>query len=206
MEAALLRVRGARQCRGHRNPLSTSAGPGPLFPGATSPTGASDWRDGAADGCVLEWAYSPVRFQRCSTIAVYGAEDLFQHPPIHWMWWPAIGGVAIGIGGLILPGDSASATTPSLRCWLGDVAGKPNNGRPRGEGLDPGVRARPEHRAVCSLRRCSRWARTRMRSKRSSFQLKPMAPASGSSFPRRHPRRHDAFAVHRYRLRGGTDA
>ncbi len=37
------------------------------------------------------------------TIAVYGAEDLFQHLPIHWMWWPAIGGFVIGIGGLIFP-------------------------------------------------------------------------------------------------------
>ena len=25
------------------------------------------------------------------TAAVYAAEDLFQHLPIHWMWWPAIG-------------------------------------------------------------------------------------------------------------------
>ncbi|HVA85150.1 MAG TPA: chloride channel protein [Candidatus Saccharimonadales bacterium] len=37
------------------------------------------------------------------TVAVYGAEDAFKHIPIHWMWWPAIGGVVIGIGGLIEP-------------------------------------------------------------------------------------------------------
>lgn len=37
------------------------------------------------------------------TIAVYASEDAFQHLPIHWMWWPAIGGVVIGIGGLIFP-------------------------------------------------------------------------------------------------------
>ncbi len=36
--------------------------------------------------------------------AVYASEDLFEnHLPIHWMWWPAIGGVAIGVGGLIFP-------------------------------------------------------------------------------------------------------
>ncbi|MCC7022679.1 MAG: chloride channel protein, partial [Thermomicrobiales bacterium] len=29
--------------------------------------------------------------------------DGFQRLPIHWMWWPAIGGVVIGIGGLIFP-------------------------------------------------------------------------------------------------------
>ena len=23
--------------------------------------------------------------------------------PIHWMWWPAIGGVVVGVGGLIFP-------------------------------------------------------------------------------------------------------
>ena len=37
------------------------------------------------------------------TAMVYGAEDLFQKLPIHWMWWPMIGGLAIGIGGLIEP-------------------------------------------------------------------------------------------------------
>ncbi len=37
------------------------------------------------------------------TGAVYFAEDAFHRLPFHWMWWPAIGGVAIGIGGLIFP-------------------------------------------------------------------------------------------------------
>src|SRR5437870_2810527 len=37
------------------------------------------------------------------TMSVYAAEDAFQHLPIHWMWWPAIGGLAIGVGGLIFP-------------------------------------------------------------------------------------------------------
>ena len=36
--------------------------------------------------------------------AVYASEDFFEnHLPIHWMWWPAIGGVVIGMGGLIFP-------------------------------------------------------------------------------------------------------
>jgi chloride channel protein, CIC family len=36
--------------------------------------------------------------------AVYASEDLFEnHLPIHWMWWPAIGGLVIGTGGLIFP-------------------------------------------------------------------------------------------------------
>ena len=37
------------------------------------------------------------------TAMVYGFEDLFQKLPIHWMWWPAIGGLCVGIGGLIDP-------------------------------------------------------------------------------------------------------
>jgi H+/Cl- antiporter ClcA len=37
------------------------------------------------------------------TQMVYVSEDLFQRLPIHWMWWPVIGGVVIGVGGLIEP-------------------------------------------------------------------------------------------------------
>ena len=37
------------------------------------------------------------------TILVYACEDLFQKLPFHWMWWPAIGALFIGVGGLIEP-------------------------------------------------------------------------------------------------------
>jgi chloride channel protein, CIC family len=37
------------------------------------------------------------------TQAVYASEDAFAHLPIHWMWWPAIGGLVIGVGGYIFP-------------------------------------------------------------------------------------------------------
>ncbi len=37
------------------------------------------------------------------TLGVYAAEDTFGKLPIHWMWWPAIGGVFIGLGGMIFP-------------------------------------------------------------------------------------------------------
>ncbi|HET9692305.1 MAG TPA: chloride channel protein [Acidimicrobiales bacterium] len=37
------------------------------------------------------------------TSACYGAEDAFAKLPIHWMWWPAIGGLAVGVGGLVDP-------------------------------------------------------------------------------------------------------
>jgi len=36
-------------------------------------------------------------------VSLYAAEDGFQKLKIHWMWWPAIGGVAIGLGGLVFP-------------------------------------------------------------------------------------------------------
>jgi CIC family chloride channel protein len=38
------------------------------------------------------------------TEMVYGFEDLFKKLPIHWMWWPAIGGLVVGLGGLVYPG------------------------------------------------------------------------------------------------------
>jgi len=34
---------------------------------------------------------------------MYGFEDMFEHLPVHWMWWPAIGGIGIGLGGLFFP-------------------------------------------------------------------------------------------------------
>jgi chloride channel protein, CIC family len=37
------------------------------------------------------------------TLAVYAMEDLFHRLPIHWMWWPAIGGLVVGIGGYFQP-------------------------------------------------------------------------------------------------------
>ena len=37
------------------------------------------------------------------TLSVYAAEDAFQRLKLHWMWWPAIGGLAIGLGGLVFP-------------------------------------------------------------------------------------------------------
>jgi H+/Cl- antiporter ClcA len=37
------------------------------------------------------------------TGAVYASEDAFAHLPIHWMWWPALGGLAIGVGGFFFP-------------------------------------------------------------------------------------------------------
>ncbi|MBK5229240.1 MAG: chloride channel protein [Actinobacteria bacterium] len=54
------------------------------------------------------------------TKAVYGAEDLFNKLSIHWVWWPALGGLAIGIGGLIEP----RALGVGYSVIAGEIAGK----------------------------------------------------------------------------------
>src|SRR5262249_3089772 len=53
-------------------------------------------------GCVIAGVLAGA-LSALLTLAVYGAEDAFQHLPIHWMWWPAIGGLVVGIGGFIFP-------------------------------------------------------------------------------------------------------
>jgi len=37
------------------------------------------------------------------TKIVYWIEDSFERLPIHWMWWPAIGGIAVGVIGYFAP-------------------------------------------------------------------------------------------------------
>lgn len=34
---------------------------------------------------------------------MYSFEDMFGRLPVHWMWWPAIGGLGVGLGGLFFP-------------------------------------------------------------------------------------------------------
>ena len=38
-----------------------------------------------------------------ATRAVYAVEDAFAKLPIHWMWWPAMGAVAVGVVGYVAP-------------------------------------------------------------------------------------------------------
>ncbi|MGB6687328.1 MAG: chloride channel protein [Terracidiphilus sp.] len=39
----------------------------------------------------------------CLSRLMYSIEDWFQRLPIHWMWWPALGAIAVGVGGLFFP-------------------------------------------------------------------------------------------------------
>jgi H+/Cl- antiporter ClcA len=74
-------------------------GSGPVFP---VPTGSLHL-DAASYGlCIVSGAAAGV-LALIATSLVYLSEDAFGRLPIHWMWWPAIGGLIIGIGGLIVP-------------------------------------------------------------------------------------------------------
>ena len=42
-------------------------------------------------------------FATVITSAVYFVEDNFHKLPIHWMWWPAIGALVVGVGGVFEP-------------------------------------------------------------------------------------------------------
>ncbi|MCU1488849.1 MAG: chloride channel [Acidimicrobiaceae bacterium] len=37
------------------------------------------------------------------TRTVYAVEDAFERLPIHWMWWPALGAIAVGVVGFFAP-------------------------------------------------------------------------------------------------------
>jgi H+/Cl- antiporter ClcA len=37
------------------------------------------------------------------TAGLYRMEDFFSRLPVHWMWWPAIGGLIVGVGGFLEP-------------------------------------------------------------------------------------------------------
>jgi H+/Cl- antiporter ClcA len=74
-------------------------GTGPLFPVPPHPATLGASTLGACVACgLLAGGLSALL-----TISVYGFEDLFQKLPIHWMWWPALGGVVVGLGGLVYP-------------------------------------------------------------------------------------------------------
>ena len=74
-------------------------GVGPLFPVPPHPIfiGPS-----GLIGCVVAGLLAGA-LSAALTYGVYASEDAFQKLPIHWMWWPAIGGLIIGIGGYFFP-------------------------------------------------------------------------------------------------------
>ena len=93
------------------------------------------------------------------TLAVYGAEDAFHRLPLHWMWWPVLGGLVVGLGGMVRAQGAGGGVRPDRgpaagrvrragaarpdrrqgadlvdRAGLGDVGGR------AGTALDDGMR------------------------------------------------------------------
>jgi CIC family chloride channel protein len=74
-------------------------GLGPLFP---VPQHAIFLGPQGLAGCVIAGLLAGC-LSCLLTLGVYAAEDSFMKLPIHWKWWPAIGGLAVGLGGMIFP-------------------------------------------------------------------------------------------------------
>lgn len=75
-------------------------GPGPLF---HVPQHEVAFSPAILFGCLLTGLLAG-GLSAALTGLVYGVEDLFGHiKKIHWMWWPPMGALAVGIGGLIYP-------------------------------------------------------------------------------------------------------
>ncbi len=73
-------------------------GSGPIFPvTAHAPLGSEGLILALVVGIIAGLASGVL------TTLVYAFEDLFTKIPLHWMWWPAIGGLFVGIGGWLDP-------------------------------------------------------------------------------------------------------
>src|SRR5438093_630153 len=93
---------GSDRIRGHGIPVALEGavaaatrryflGPGPLFPVPPhSPVGPL-----ALLACVGVGLGAGIA-SALLTWGVYAAEDAFHRLPIHWMWWPVLGGVVVG--------------------------------------------------------------------------------------------------------------
>lgn len=74
-------------------------GQGPLFPVAVPSLALGP---AVLGGCVIAGLLAGGVGVLLSK-AVYAAEDAFERLPFHWMWWPALGGLVVGLGGFIFP-------------------------------------------------------------------------------------------------------
>jgi H+/Cl- antiporter ClcA len=92
---SLLPVAVACAVAGFARPLLMD--PGPLFPLQTAVPGPL-----AMLSCVIAGVLCGALSASLS-ISLYKVEDWFGKLPLHWMWWPAIGGLAVGIGGYLQP-------------------------------------------------------------------------------------------------------
>nr|WP_166177557.1 chloride channel protein [Altererythrobacter segetis] len=73
-------------------------GSGPLFP--------AEWHLAASGTSLLLAALVGAMTGLLACViskALYLIEDLFHRLPLHWMWWPALGSVVVGLGALVEP-------------------------------------------------------------------------------------------------------
>ncbi|MDR3454850.1 MAG: chloride channel protein [Rhodoferax sp.] len=92
---SLLPVTLACTVAGFLRPLWADAGP--LFAMTTpAPTAV------AIGSCIVAGLASGA-LSSLMTMALYAIEDAFGRLPLHWMWWPALGGLVVGVGGYIEP-------------------------------------------------------------------------------------------------------
>ena len=83
--------------RRRRPPRDHPSAPAPVFtmPAIGAPIATTDVvatrRSAALVGVVSVYV----------TRIVYWIEDCFEELPIHWMWWPALGAVAVGVIGVL---------------------------------------------------------------------------------------------------------
>ena len=73
-------------------------GAGPIFPVASH-----DVLNASELGVALLVGIAAGLGSALLTALVYGAEDIFAKLPMHYMWWPVIGGAVVGLGGLLQP-------------------------------------------------------------------------------------------------------
>lgn len=74
-------------------------GPGPIFPMAPTTV---QMHHAAMLGALTMGIFAALMVTALSN-AMHFFERRFEKLPIHWMWWPALGGVVVGLGGLVFP-------------------------------------------------------------------------------------------------------
>ena len=92
---SLLPVIAAVSVAGFARPLLLDSGP--LFPLQTQATSLV-----TLFSCVVAGVLGGALSAGMSA-ALYRIEDAFAKLPVHWMWWPAIGGLVVGLGGWLEP-------------------------------------------------------------------------------------------------------
>src|SRR2546422_94008 len=174
--------------------------------GTGGPVGAAGpiLMTGGAPGSVLALGIAAAFGSGLLTWLVYACEDLFRKVPVHWMWWPLLGGAVIGLGGLLYPRALGVGydTIHDLLTWAarrrgaGRLDGDQGGDLGRGPRLgDVGRRARPApHHGG------------RARGPRGALDPHGRPRALGRARHGRADGRHDALPVHRRRVHGGAHA